>query len=90
MTYDEWFDSRTSHSGEKARETYVEITGDDEGAADYSGVIEFPAGFLMVTSAGQFHAICGQSDVLTRDLDEAARFLWDEHSKYEVAAQASN
>ncbi len=84
MTYSEWFNARIAHDGPKAREVYIEITGDIDGADDYSGVIEFPAGYLLITGMGKFHAICGRANLLSDDLFEAARFLWDEHSKYEA------
>ncbi len=85
MTYTEWFKARTTHEGPKAREVYVEITGDEDGAAGYSGVVEFPAGFLLITNDGQYDAICGRDQLVTPDIKEAAQFLWNEHSKYEVA-----
>ncbi len=85
MTYTEWFKARTTHGGTKAREVYTEITGDEDGAANYSGVVEFPAGFLLITNDGQYDAICGRDQLVTPDIEEAARFLWEEHSKFEVA-----
>ncbi len=30
MTYEEWFMNRTTHTADRAREVYIEITGDEE------------------------------------------------------------
>ncbi len=85
MTYAEWFNARKRHEGAEGASIYLEITGDEEGAHGYLGVIEFPLGYLLITDGGQYHAICGRIDILTPDLNTAARFLWDEHSKFEAA-----
>ncbi len=85
MTYTEWFNTRTTLDSEQARAVYEEITGDVEGAKNYSGTIQFDAGFLMITNDGQYDAICGRDQLVTPSLEDAARFLWNEHSKYEVA-----
>ncbi len=85
MTFNEWYENRTTLDAEQGRAVYEEITGDAEGAEGYSGAIQFDAGFLMVTNDGLYDAICGRDQLISRSLLEAARFLWDEHSKYEVA-----
>ncbi len=40
-----------------------------------------------MSNDGLYDAICGRDQIVTADLEKAARFLWDEHSKYEVAAR---
>lgn len=83
MTFDQWFAARGDLGRDDALRIYGEITGDD-GAGLYIRAIKFPAGYLLVSTDGQYHAICGRDDLLTHDLRAAAWFLWENHSRFEV------
>ena len=85
MTFEQWFETRTRHADEDGRSLYVYLTGDEDGAA--VAVIEFEAGYLLETADGHYEAIVERDEISTRDLQEAARFVWDNHARHEIAAK---
>ncbi len=86
-SFNEWFENHTRHPDEDGRSLYVYITGDEAGAA--VALIQFEAGFMLETADGDYEVIVGTEEFSSRSLEEAARFLWDNHSKYEVAAKGN-
>ncbi len=85
MTFEKWFENRIRHPDEDGQALYIEITGDEDGAA--VALIEFEAGYLLETADGHYEAIVERDEISTRDIQEAARFLWDNHSRHEIAAK---
>ena len=84
MTYQDWFDGRVYVGEEAAQRNFAEIFGAED--SDYTGMIEFTVGVIFISEEHVYHVICGRDDLVTTSLHDASRFLWDNHSKDEIAA----
>jgi hypothetical protein len=48
-----------------------------------ASMLVYDDGFMEVMTDGRYSVVCGQHDIVTADLAEAERFLWEEHAKHE-------
>lgn len=88
MTYDQWIGQEEVYTFEEAIDAnadYNEFQEVFDHVMGFDFLYDYPAGWLVETSPGIFYVIAGRGELETNDLDEARKFLWKNHSQYEVA-----